>query len=130
MRRIACTASLSIFLFAATLLTASATTMVSSSAVVNAAADSSGVSITINHSSEQHEGDAQQNISITVSSASTEQTLVCTLDPGSADVEVRQHGMIDVSWTASAGASITFVAPSIRVAGILSNFDCVEVDED
>ncbi len=128
MRKIACTASLSIFLFAATLLTATATTVTSSSVSVNAAADSSGVSITINQSSQQREGDAQQNITITVSSASTEHTLVCTLEPGSADIEVLQHGTIDVSWTASSGANISFVAPSIRMAGILSNFDCEEAD--
>lgn len=128
MRRIACTASLSIYLFVATLLTASAASPISSFVSVDAAADSSGVSITINHSSVQREGDPQQSISITVSSSSTEQTLVCTLEPGSGDIEVHQHGMIDVNWSVSTGASLTFVAPSIRVAGILSNFECEEVD--
>lgn len=128
MRKIACTASLSIFLFAAALMTASATSTVSSSAVVNAAADSSGVNITISHSSTQREGDPQQSISIIVTSASTEHTLVCTLDPGSASVEVRRHGEIDVTWITSTGASVTFEAPSIRVAGILSNLECTEAD--
>jgi hypothetical protein len=128
MRRIVCTVSLSIFLFAAAVVTASATSTVSSAAVVNAAADSSGVSITISHSSTQREGDPQQNISITVTSASTEHTLVCTLDPGNASVEVRRHGEIDVTWITSTGANITFEAPSIRVAGILSNLECTEAD--
>lgn len=129
MRRIAFTASLSIFLFAATLLTASAAMPAARSVSVNAAADSSGVSITINQSTEQREGDPQQSISITVSSASTDQTLVCTLDPeDSADIDVHRHGNIDITWITSSGTSLTFVAPSIRVAGILSNFTCESAD--
>jgi hypothetical protein len=126
MRRIACTVSLSIFLFATALLSAGAASPPANFVSVDAAADSSGVSITISHSSVQREGDPQGSISITVSSASTEQTLICTLDPGSASIEVRRHGEIDVSWITSAGANITFVSPSIRVAGILSNFQCEE----
>jgi hypothetical protein len=128
MRKIAFTASLSIFLFAATLLTASATTLKASSESVSVAADSSGVSIIINQSSTSRDGDTSGNISITVSSASTEQTLVCTLEHESGSVDVHRHGVIDVSWSTDTGASLTFVAPSIRVAGILSNFSCEPAD--
>ena len=128
MRRIACTASLSIFLFAVTLMTANAAGPGLNFVSVNAAADSSGVSITINQSSERNDDTSQQSTSITVLSASTDQTLVCTYSPSNARVEIRRNGAIDVIWSVDAQTNVTFTAPSIRVAGIVSNFSCESPD--
>jgi proline racemase len=128
MRRIACTATLSIFLFLAGLATTSAASQGSSSVSVNATADSSGVSIIINQSSVSLNGDTSGTISITVSTASTEQSLVCTLEPGSGNVDILEGGDIDVHWTTDDGMNLSIVAPSIRLASLLSNFSCEPAD--
>jgi hypothetical protein len=128
MRRIVYTATLSIFFFLATLAPASATTLDRLFGSVNATADSSGVSITISQSSVSLNGDTSGNISITVSNASTDGTLICTLDPGSADVEAHRQGDIDVTWMTNDGLNVTLVMPSIRIAGMLSNFTCERAD--
>jgi hypothetical protein len=124
MRRIVCTATLSIFLFLAGVATTTASSRDNLFDTVNATMDSSGVSIIINHSSASLDSDTSGNISITVSSSSTEQTLVCTLDPGKASIDVRRQGEIDVNWTLEDGGHINIETPSIQVAGILSNFTC------
>jgi len=128
MRRIVSIATLSICLFLASIATAAAASQASPFGSVNAAADSSGVSITINQSSVSVNGDTSGTMSITVSSASTDETLVCTLEPGSADIDVHGQGNIDVTWLDEHGISIVLGAPSIRLAGVLSNFSCESVD--
>lgn len=128
MRRIVFTASLVIFWFTAALSMASAATTTGSSVSVDAAADSSGVSITINQSSDPNEDSSRQSMSIIVSSASTDETLICTLASDTSEVKVRHNGAIDVTWSIDSETNVTFTAPSIRVAGILSNFTCKSAD--
>jgi hypothetical protein len=128
MRRIASTATLSIFFFLASFAAASASPRNTLFDTVNATMDSSGVSITINQSSASLDGDTSGSISITVSSASTDHTLVCVLDPGSADIDVHRQGKIDVTWSGDDGPSFVLNVPSIHIAGMLSNFSCTPAE--
>lgn len=132
MRRCASIAILLISCFLAIGTTASAQTIqITHSGSVVAASDSSGVSITIEQSGMSTTAvSGSGGLVVTIESSLDEETLVCTLDPsaGNADISFNADGSIEVTWNIGPDDDTVITLPSIRIAGLITNFTCEPVD--
>lgn len=125
MRRVACIATLLMLCSTSGLAVSAQETQITHFNSVTAAMDSSGVSITIEPDGMTDLSDVS-TMSITVESLLNDNTVSCTLyrSTDSSDITVQANGNIEVSWGVEEEERVVIEVPSIRIAGILANFEC------